>query len=189
MVIVFFSGLCGMIVTSLLISNITEQLNLASNEELAYGIISKLSLSAEVEEKTTSAFKSLVRLRKLKNQPESAQIEVQKIEKEEEEFQMKIKELRDARKEYKDFEIGNTDRDNERNFELVTRELKEIRKLVFAIYNKSIEMGIISKNPTNRLSEARGMRRQGPKMSIESKVNDIKMDGYTGKKQHSSLAR
>ena len=170
MCIVFFSGLCGMVITSLLISNITEQLNLASNEELAYGLISKLDLSAETEEKANLTFQSLVKLRRLRASHKLGKVPAEDLKAEEKRFEERVAELREARKNYKDFEIGSTDQDNERNFELVSRELKEIRKLIFAIYQRSAELGIIPKN--NHQLHLRSRDRRSHKMSIQSKKNE-----------------
>ena len=171
--VVFFSGLCGMVITSLLISNITEQLNLASNEELAYGLISKLDLSAETEEKANLTFQSLVKLRRLRANHKLGKVPDIVLLREEKVFEERVSDLRESRKGYKDFEIGSTDQDNERNFELVTRELKEIRKLVLAIFTRSTELGIIPKSNNLRLSQLRNRDRRSQKMSIQGKKADL----------------
>jgi len=170
MCIVFFSGLCGMVITSLLISNITEQLNLASNEELAYGLISKLDLSAETEEKANLTFQSLVKLRRLRANHKLGKASEKDLQAEEKLFEQRVSELRESRRSYKDFEIGSTDQDNERNFELVTRELKEIRKLIFAIFERSTSLGIIPKN--NGQVHMRNRDRRSHKMSIQTKKQE-----------------
>ena len=119
-------------------------LNLASNEKIAYGLIAKLELSKKVESGFHSIIGHMVSAAKFKlgykgtradlvNQLRLREIDLEKI----------LDKFKETRQEYEGFEQPLNEQEMDRNFEIITKELKEIKLLIQAIIVESQRRGII----------------------------------------------
>jgi len=167
-IFVFFACTCGMVIVSLIITNITNQLILAHNEEMAYGLISKLSLYAKTEERAVGLFTHLVKIFKIK-----AGIKTQRTKMNyhntKEQLEILIKEFKSARQEYKYFEVNSIDQDIDRSFERIKKEIVELKFLILAIHKSLTEQKVLRRfqRSDEPVAINATKRRFGNQLSIE----------------------
>lgn len=148
-IITFCACVTGIVNVSLFVGNVTTQLLLSSDEEIAYGIICKAELKRSLEEQAGGLFQKLVRLKHLKyleskgqNLPTGALL----LAKKKKEAKNQSDEVRDLKREYDAFEVDTKDIDVKRRFEHMSKQMGEINTLLKSLLAKAMEFGIFEKS-------------------------------------------
>lgn len=131
------------------ISNVASLLNLASNEKIAYGLIAKLELGRTVENNFHSIISHMVKVAKFKRGFTGDRAElIQALKKKEVELEKILDNFKDTRQDYEGFEQPLNEQEMDRNFEIITKELKEIKILIKEIIVESKKRGVIVNKPS-----------------------------------------
>lgn len=125
--------LCGIVLFSLFVSSITEQLEMDANEEVAYGLICKLDLKEDLKEKAWGMLQKLAILKK-ENKAKDRNL-IKQLEE-------KLNALKVSRRDYNGFEVHNPV-SLEVHFEVVNRELTHLTILINGIYAQLQSEGMI----------------------------------------------
>lgn len=142
--VIFLSCIFGLVTTSLFISNVASLLNLASNEKIAYGLIAKLELGRKVETNFTSIMRHMIQVAKFKKGFKGTRTDmIAGLKTKEIELEKILDKFKETRQEYEGFEQPLNEQEMDRNFEILTKELKEIKILIKAIITESQRRGVI----------------------------------------------
>ena len=63
----------------------------------------------------------------------------------EQEFQQMMEAFKESLNDYRNFEIKNSDTETQGSFEVITKEIQDIKNLIQALSNKCTEMGLINR--------------------------------------------
>jgi Ion channel len=145
-VIIFLSCIFGLVTSSLFITNVASLLNLPNNQKIAYGLIAKLELGKAVEYRLHNIMRYMGKLYRFKTGHKGARLELTKsVTRNENQLEDVLSDFMNAKQEYDTFEQPMNEKEMDRNFEIITKELKEIKILISAVVSKTQSLGIICK--------------------------------------------
>ena len=123
-VIMFACCIYGMVVTSLMVTFVSQELQLSSGETRAYTVINRLIIKRDLKNKAKKILYRMgkymiLRLRGENNVKEKSSILRDLVE--------RTKDVRNLNNLYKSTQEHITDEDTERNFALITNEIRELK--------------------------------------------------------------
>ena len=142
--IMFGCCLYGMVVVSLMVNFVSQELQLSNAELKAYTVINRLEIKRDLKAKATEIVGMLGKYISLKARddtktvPQRNQILATIIQ--------KNKDIKNLNNVYKATHDSNNDEDTERNFAVITNEMKEIKQMMKMLqegvdrYNKKFEV-------------------------------------------------
>lgn len=167
--IMFVCCLYGMIMTSLMVSYVSQELTLSSGEYKAFVVICRLNIRRNVKQKATRVLNKFAHVIVLRKQGQSAAVKRKNLLRD---MYNQCKDIHLLNLRYKNTQDLSPEEDMDRNFELISREMRSMKFLMKTLKDGLDRLNNV-KNTSRRSPDYGQLRRQPSNHSKKTEPFDL----------------